>query len=482
MKIVLFALNGSYTHTSLALRCLRPGLEKAGYSVKLIEGNLRDRTSLLLHELYSEYADIYGFSCYIWNITEMLSIATDLKSLLPNTKIVLGGPEVSYGTERFTTLPFVDAVVRGEGENILPDVCSELICGNAKKVYDGVKADVMHDEGILYRNSDFDNAPENPMLYYESSRGCPYACTYCLSSAETGIRAKTVEQTLSDLTEFEKLPCDCKIIKFVDRTFNFDPVRAGKIWSAIASDTYTKKYHFEICASLLTEENFEVLREMPKGKIQLEVGLQSTNPETLGEVSRHLDVKRTLDACRKILNFGNIHLHLDLIAGLPYEDILSFKRSFDEAYGCCHKLQLGFLKLLYGTKMRERSEEYGMRYMKSPPYTVLETKWITYNEMHLLERISFLLERFYESGNFDLCLAYAMKREKSPFDFYSELDNFISETDGREIQKISQPDAYKLLFSFVSGRMPKGEAEHFSFLMHEDFSRRETRKPPKMKL
>ncbi|MBR4296148.1 MAG: DUF4080 domain-containing protein [Clostridia bacterium] len=480
MKIVLFALNGSYSHTNLAIRCLRPALEREGYEVLLIESNLRDRKNSILNNLYKQKADIYSFSCYIWNIKEMLELACDLQSLLPDSRIIFGGPEASYDTERFSNIDYIDAIICGEGEEAVAEICN--------KIRDGIKFEkVIHKsdrlkalpEGILYREEDFAGHGRGTIVYYESSRGCPYSCAYCLSSAERGVWAKTVEETLSDLKDFESLDADFMIIKFVDRTFNFDIERANAIWQAIAGEEYTKKYHFEICASLLNDESFEIFSTMPKGKIQLEVGLQSTNADTLSAVARHLDVSKTLENCMRIKEMGNIHLHLDLIAGLPYEDFSSFRRSFDAAYRCCDKLQLGFLKLLHGTAIRERVEDYGYKYTKEPPYTVLESCWISYDEMNTLEKISFLLERYHESGNFDKCLEFVLEKEKSPFDFYLGLNDLIERNDGREIQKISQADAYSLLFAYASTRLSDVEKNEFSTLMHEDFKSREVRKPPK---
>ncbi len=479
MKIVLFALCGSYSHTALSIRCLRPSLVKAGFDVVLLEGNLRDRSSYLLHSLYSQRADVYGFSCYIWNIDEMLSLAKNLHSLLPECKIVFGGPEVSYDAERFTELDFVDSVVCGAGECVFPEICRSIAEGKPiEKLYKAEKAALT--DGILYDERELIGKGKS-ILYYESSRGCPFSCAYCLSSAERGVSAKSAEQTLTELLDFEWLGDDFKIIKFIDRTFNFDIARANAIWRALLDGKYTKKYHFEVCASLLNEESFDIFSKMPDGKIQFEIGLQSTNEKTLLEIARHLDVAKTLENCRRIKNMENIHLHLDLIAGLPYEDMDTFRCSFDAAYPACHKLQLGFLKLLHGTSLRNDAEKYGYKYLSGAPYTVLCNDYISYEEMHTLEKISYLLERYHESGNFDKCLGFVLGKVNSPFDFYMGLSRFIEENDGREIQKISQADAFSLLYGYVLGLLNEDEAEEFSNLMHEDFAGREVRKMPGMK-
>ncbi len=477
MKVVLFGLNGSYSHTCLAIRCLRAPLEKAGYDVKLCEYNLRDMNSAILSHLVAEKADIYGFSCYIWNIASMLDIAADLKSLCPKVKIIFGGPEVSFACDRFD-FDFIDYIIRGEGEDAIVKICDAVKNGtHIERIVDGGVPALMNDEGILYRENDFENGA---MLYYESSRGCPYKCSYCLSSAYEGVRFKSAEQTIADLKEFEKPAAKIKIIKFVDRTFNFNIKRANEIWRALLSEEFTKNYHFEVCADLLNDESFEIFGQMPKGKIQLEVGLQSTNSKTLETVSRHLDAEKIIAACAKIKALGNIHVHLDLIAGLPYEDMASFKRSFDEAYFACDMLQLGFLKLLYGTEMRNKADEYGFVASKKAPYTVLKTNWMSFEELSTLAQLADIMDRYREGGGFEASLEYALSGVASPFDFYLGLHDFIAEHDGRSIRKISQNDAYALLYRYIAIVYPEKEAD-FSRLLHEDYARKQVRKPPRFK-
>lgn len=477
MKVVLFGLNGSYSHTCLALRCLRAPLLRAGYEVVVCEYNLRDMNAAILSRLFCERADVYSFSCYIWNIASMLDIAADLKALLPQSKIVFGGPEVSFACERFE-FDFIDHIIRGEGEDAIVELCDAIKREEAhERVIEGGAPEVMADEGILYREGDFESGT---MLYYESSRGCPYKCAYCLSSACDGVRAKSLEQTLLDLSEFEKLDSRIKIIKFVDRTFNYDIKRANGIWRALLSESFTKNYHFEICANLLNEESFSIFSQMPKGKIQLEIGLQSTNDKTLESISRHLDASRILSAARRIKELGNIHVHLDLIAGLPYEDMESFKRSFDMAYHACDMLQLGFLKLLYGTRLREDAEKYGYVASKKAPYTVLKSNWMSFEEMSLLQEVADILDRYREGGGFERSLEYALSDVPSPFDFYLGLRAYIKERDGRSIRKISQNDAYALLYQYISLNYPEKE-EEFSRLMHEDYAKKQVRKPPRFK-
>ncbi len=480
MKILLFALNGSFTHTNLAIRCLRSPLEQEGFEVQLLERNLRDRTAHVLKDILDANADVVGFSAYIWNIRSMLDLARNVKALRPQCHILFGGPEVSYDTERFTDQDhdFIDAIICGPGEQVFPQICQEIQHGKTiPKIWQGTTLSDFSKQsaGILYREGDF---PDGSMLYYESSRGCPFSCAYCLSSATKGVQAKSVEQTLKELMEFEHLPAHIRIIKFVDRTFNFDIHRANAIWRGLLDETYTRHYHFEICASLLNEESFEILHRFPKGKIQLEIGLQSTYEPTLQAVSRHIDPRLVLDKVRRIHEMENIHVHLDLIAGLPYEGYERFAQSFDQAYPCCDLLQLGFLKLLHGTELRHRAGEYGYCYMHEPPYTVLQSNWLSYEELSMLSAVAEILERYRESGKFDRCLTIALQHTDSPFRFYEGLCRYIAEHDGRHIQKISQPDAYRLLYEYVLtifGGEPKG----FSDAMHLDYYDGEIRKAPK---
>lgn len=476
MKIVLFAWNGSWVHTSLSIRCLREPLESAGFEVILVENTLRDRTSHILERLYELQADVYGFSCYIWNIEEMLTLSRDLHALLPHTKIVLGGPELSFATERFDGMPWIDVIVCGEGEAAMTALCKKFRDGEA---YDRIcmaspSEQVMQIEGVLYREGEGSGG----ILYYESSRGCPFRCAYCLSSATKGLRQKTVEQTLADLLEFEEIHADCKVIKFVDRTFNADIRRANAIWRALLDEKFSKHYHFEVCASLLDEESFAILSAFPKGKIQLEFGLQSTHLPTLEAVSRHIRPEEILKNVKRIHDVGNIHVHLDLIAGLPFESYERFGRSFDEAYGCCDLLQVGFLKLLHGTALRENMDAYGYVAQSKAPYTVLESKWITYSEMQKLSHMAETLERYRESGRFVHALWYLQERIPSQFAFWMGLTEYLRVQDERPLQKISQPDAYRYFLQFASHFDEKIDESALKEMLCADFLQSEHKNPP----
>ncbi len=475
MKISLCAINGSWGHTNLAVRCLRPPLERAGFAVVLQEHTLRDRTAHILEALYREQADVYGFSCYIWNLEEMIELSHALHGILPNSKIVFGGPEASYATERFEAMDWIDAIVCGEGEEAFVRLCSKIRDGEPfPRVIEGEQPGGMEDAGILYR----DGEGSGGILYYESSRGCPYSCAYCLSSATRGVRMKSVEQTLQDLQAFETLDANCRIIKFVDRTFNANVERANEIWSALLEARFTKHYHFEICASLLNEESFSILSRFPKGKIQLEIGLQSTHLPTLEAAARHLSPHKVIEAARRIHDMGNIHVHLDLIAGLPYESYERFARSFDDAYGNCDLLQLGFLKLLHGTPLREKAEEYGYRFLLKPPYTVLQSNWISYAELQRLSHIAEAMERYLESGRFVHTLWYLTPLMSSPFRFWEGLSVFLEDRDPRPLQRISQPDAFRYLKEYAQRSVSSVDGAYLCKMLCVDFSTHENKNPP----
>lgn len=475
MKITLFALNGTWAHSALGVRCLASALTQAGYTPSVIEGNLQDRTLTLLSTLYREQADLYGFSCYIWNVESMLELARSLKALRPDCRILLGGPEVSFDSERFLSLPFIDHVIAGEGEVAIVELANALARGEqVPPLLVGTPDPHFIHSGIHYSEND----PVPALVYYESARGCPFSCAFCLSSATHGVRAKSAERTLADLAELEKLEGRFTV-KLVDRTFNFDIDRAKAIWRGLLSPSYTKCYHFEIAAHLLDEESFEILSRFPGGKLRLEIGLQSTNEHTLAAVARHTDAAAVLAAAARLVREGGAHVHLDLIAGLPHEDLSSFARSFDAAYPCCHVLQLGFLKFLHGTALRERAAEFGAVYEQKAPYTVLKTDCLSFEDVLRLHAVSELMERLRDSGRFTTSLPLILSYLPSPFAFFDELSAYLRDATGKVLQKISQRDLFSLVSAFARQKLHKDCHEALSFALRADFSAVEARRPPK---
>ena len=455
MRVALVTLNASYAHTAPALRCLGASLIQHGHEVISIERTLKDKHLSVLASLIEADAEVYGFSTYIWNLTEHLALAARLKAVRPEVTIIFGGPEVSYEEESFFKQhPCVDLIQAGEGEEALPALVAELEAQGrdaviaAGRIRRGEAYEGFWEAGVSY-SSDTDR----PMVYYESSRGCPYACSYCLSAAETGVRAKPVSRVLQELKVFETMPA-VKIVKFVDRTFNFDRHRACAIWEGLLKEEYTKTYHFEIAAEWIDEDTLAVLSRFPRGKVQLEAGVQSTNPITLAAIHRSREVQRTLAWLKRLRDLGTIHIHADLIAGLPHENIERFAVSFDETYPVCDQLQLGFLKLLKGTPLHREAASFGIVASPEPPYEVLRTDDLSFADLLRLHRIEGVLERFGNSGHFDYTLASIWAKGISPFSFFDGLARVIGDGEG-----LSQLRAIEHLKTYCLSLLDAAEAE-----------------------
>jgi len=429
MKVVLFALNSSYIHTNLAVRCLQDVLRKNNIESVIVEKNLKDSHNNVLYELYNHKADMYGFSAYIWNINELLNFASELKSLLPNCIIFFGGPEVSFEDyDFFKAHNYVDYIICGEGESVIADFCTSPFNYN-KIIHSSQYADFTS-PNIFYSNF---NTPRN-IVYYESSRGCPYGCSYCISSTTHGIRSKSVETVIHDLQKFE----NCNVIKFIDRTFNYDIERAKKIWRELQKDIYDKKYHFEVCLNLLDDQCFELFSP----KFQFEIGIQSTNPETLKAINRKSD---NLENLKRLKSMDNIHIHADLIVGLPFETYEIFKKSFNDVFGHCDVLQIGFLKLLKGTEIRKNAAKYNYVYSQTAPYTVLANDFLTYDEIYKLQKFETVLNRFFNSKKFSHIIDYLIPKFESPFAFFEGLAEHLP-----DISNLSQIKAYELFYSYAA--------------------------------
>lgn len=440
MKILLVSFNAKFIHSSLALRLIRDYCNDYKEHMEILELTINHQMGAILKEIYVKQPDVLGLSCYIWNMDLVEELVPLIKKVLPDTKIVLGGPEVSYNSESlFDKMP-IDVVIENEGEETWYDYASYLIEGVGD--LESIKGIVYRDkEGKVQRNMarplmDMAKLPfvyddltglEHKIMYYEASRGCPFNCQYCLSSIEKGVRFMPLERVLSEIQYF--LDNRVKQVKFVDRTFNTHKYYARSIWQYIIEhDNGYTNFHFEIAAELLTDECLELLKDARPGLIQFEIGVQSSNLEVLTAIDRKMPFEDIREISLKIKKLGNIHQHLDLIAGLPFEDYASFRQSFNDVISLRpEQFQLGFLKLLKGSGLRKKAEEYGIIYHQKAPYEVLYTKHISFAELLRLHGIEELVERYYNSERFSRSLEYLYTLCTSPFDFYEAFNDFWEE-------------------------------------------------------
>ena len=441
MKILLVAINAKYIHSNLAIYSLKAAAGEYRDSIALAEYTINHQRDVILEDIYKHRAQVVCFSCYIWNITYVESIAREFHKLCPEVPIWAGGPEVSFEVEPFLRQhPCFKGVVIGEGETTFWELCRYYqeegrhlsdIPGLAYREGDGTirftgPREITDMSGIPFcydKMSDFTNR----IVYYESSRGCPFSCSYCLSSVDKALRFRDIDLVKKELLFFiqQKVPQ----VKFVDRTFNCNHGHAMEIWRFIKEqDLGVTNFHFEISADLITREELEVLNGMRPGLVQLEIGVQSTNEVTIHEIHRNMKLERVKEVVRAIRQGGNIHQHLDLIAGLPYEDFKSFRNSFDEIYALWpNQLQLGFLKVLKGSYMYDHREEYGILFHSDPPYEVIQTNWLSYDELIRIKRVEEMLEVYYNSGQFQVTMKLISAMASSPFDFFLQLGEFYEE-------------------------------------------------------
>ena len=475
MKIVLTAINAKFIHSNLAVRYLRSFTRELNYTCVIKEFSINDRRENMLEEIIKEKPDMVGFSCYIWNIDYCTSLAELIKLINPNIKIFYGGPEVSYDCSQFLKYNPGDYVISGEGEATYYDLLNfeiqnskgagysgklEEIKGlcfnkNGKIVFNG-KRKAMDLNDIIFPYSRNDNL-DNKIVYYEASRGCPFSCKYCLSSTTEGVRFLNVERVKSELKFL--IDKGIKLIKFVDRTFNCNYKFAIDIWKFIISQDTDATFHFEISADILTDEEIEVLNSAPKGRIQLEVGVQTTNWEVLKNINRKVKFSDIEDKVKRIQKYHNINQHLDLIVGLPGEDFTSFKNSFNNVYYIYpEKIQVGFLKLLKGSSMRYEAEKWGIVYSPFPPYEILKNDFISYMEILSLKRVDEVVDKYYNSGKFNNILKYFLNKFGTPFDFYYELGKFFYDK-GYLNRNISAIQYYKVFLEFNSEHLEQDNTE-----------------------
>ena len=498
MKCLLAALNAKYIHSNPGIYSLKAyamgRLEqdsaclKREISVELGEYTINNQMGDILKDIYLRKPDIIGFSCYIWNITWVMELVRDLPSVLPEAEIWLGGPEVSYdAADILEREPNVTGIMMGEGEETFLEVLKHYAEGRWDFfTIDGVACRNEKREVVsrpLKKAADMSAIPfpyedlhdfEHKIVYYESSRGCPFSCSYCLSSLDKSVRFRNLELVKRELDFF--LEHRVPQVKFVDRTFNCSKKHTMEVWRHITEhDNGVTNFHFEISADLLDEEELELMAQMRPGLIQLEIGVQSTNPDTIREIRRKTDLNRLKSVVERIHGFGNIHCHLDLIAGLPYEGYESFRNSFNEVYGMKpDQLQLGFLKVLKGSYMAENAEAYGLVYSAKPPYEVLGTKWLDYESLLKLNGVEEMVEVYENSGQFTVTMKELVKEFDTPFDLFSELAEYYEAHTLTGVSH-SRMARYEILDGFVAEHIPD-KLELYRRLMVYDLYLRENLK------
>lgn len=475
-QVVLAAVNAKYIHSNLAVYSLKDYAGQAGLPVQIREYTINQPMGEILKDLYKSRPGLLCFSCYIWNKSLIDELAGEIRKLLPDIWIWVGGPEVTYcAREYLDTHPAVDGIMRGEGEETFLKLAECYLQGKDVDSLLQIPGFSMRRGNTVCETGDrelldMDRLPfpyggldsfSNRIIYYESSRGCPFSCSYCLSSIDKRIRFRSLELVKKELQFF--IDQEVPQVKFVDRTFNCNRERALEIWKFLAEqDRGITNFHFEIVADLLGGEEIACMRAMRPGLIQLEIGIQSVNPRTLREIRRNMDFPKLKACVEKIRQGGNIHQHLDLIAGLPYEDYESFSRSFDSVYAMRpQQLQLGFLKILKGSRMEAEALKYGCVHMDREPYEVLKTKWLSYDEILSLKQVESMVEIYYNSGQFLHTLALLEPLFPSFFALYETLGAFY-ERKGYSRISHSRLRRYEILREFAgeqAGDMEPGEKE-----------------------
>lgn len=438
--VILASLSAKFIHSSLALRYLTRFQDNGRrHRLKTMEFTINQRLDFIADELFRQQPDVILFSCYIWNVEMLRALCPLLKKILPDCLLGFGGPEVSYESEAFLRdNPAVDLIMRGEGELVFSQLLDHWDEGQPATLED-IRGLTFRKDGQVVSTppqepldlallpfpyeDDFGDV-ENQIIYYESQRGCPYSCGYCLSSIEKGVRFVPLEKVLPDLQKF--LDHRVRQVKFIDRTFNCKKSHAMAIWRYLRDhDNGVTNFHFEITADLLDQETIAFLRTVRKGLFQFEIGVQSTNPQTIAAINRNVDFAKLSGIVRQIKAGGNIHQHLDLIAGLPYEDYTSFGRSFDDVYALQpEQLQLGFLKVLKGSMIYQRQREFAIVYHDTAPYEVLTTHKLPYGDTLRLKYVEEMVELYYNSGKFLHTLAYLVPLYARPFVFFEQLSQY----------------------------------------------------------
>ena len=457
MKILLTALNSKFVHSNLAVRYLKAFTKDMNYECEIREFSINDREEKILEEIIKERPNIVAFSTYIWNIEMIKRLSNLIKLVDESIEIVYGGPEVSYDSQNILKELNGEYIIEGEGEKTYREFV-EYKLGERdiksirglyykvdEEVYSNGKRPLMNMNEIVFPYEENENL-DNKIVYYEASRGCPFNCKYCLSSTVHGVRFLDVDRVKKELQYF--IDKEVRLVKFVDRTFNCNHKFTMAIWEFLINQDTKTQFHFEISADILKESELELLRKAPKDRFQFEVGVQTTNDDVLNKINRFVNFSDIKEKVDELLKIRNIKQHLDLIAGLPGEDYNSFKKSFNDVYSIApEEIQLGFLKLLRGSSMREEAEEYGMKYSPYPPYEILKTKDISYEELLKLKKVEEMVDKYYNSQKFNNIIKYLVNKFETPFDFYYELGTYFDKK-GYFNRNIGNSEYYRVFLDF----------------------------------
>ncbi|MBI6086894.1 DUF4080 domain-containing protein [Clostridium perfringens] len=457
MKILLTAINSKYIHSNLAVRYLKAFTKDLDFQGDIKEFSINDRVENILEGIIEEKPDVVAFSCYIWNMEFVNRLAELIKLVDPNIEILYGGPEVSYEGKEFLENHEGEYVIVGEGEKTFREfVLYKLGEGKIEdikglnykrdgKVFENPKRPEMDMNELVFPYT-YEEDINNKIVYYEASRGCPFKCKYCLSSVMHGVRFLDVERVKKELKYF--MERGLKLVKFVDRTFNCNREYTVELLKYLSEQDTETRFHFEVAADLLTEEQIEILNNAPKGRFQLEVGVQTTNNEVLHNINRYITYENIKEKVLKVAVGKNVMQHLDLIAGLPGEDLESFKKSFNDVHAIRpDEIQLGFLKLLKGSSMREEAEKWGIVYSPYAPYEIIRSKDISYEELLLLKKVEAMVDKYYNSCKFNNVIKFFLNIYEKPFDFYYDLAMFFEEK-GNFKRSIGNVEYYKILLDF----------------------------------
>ena len=488
MKIVLTAINAKYIHSNLAVYSLRAYAKPYKEEIEIAEYTINQQIDDILRDLYKKKPDVLCFSCYIWNLNYVEELIREVKKIFPALPIWVGGPEVSYDVKDvLERLPELKGVMFGEGEETFLELM-EYYHGQRESLSDILGLAYRDENGVIVQNAwrktiDLSTVPfvyqdmedfKNKIIYYETSRGCPFSCSYCLSSVDKCLRFRDLELVKKELQFFidEEVPQ----VKFVDRTFNCKHSHAMEIWRFLMEhDKGITNFHFEVAADLLNEEELQLISQMRPGLIQLEIGVQSTNEQTIKEIKRTMKFSEVAKIVERINQGGNVHQHLDLIAGLPYEDLETFKKSFDDVYRLRpEQLQLGFLKVLKGSYMEEQKQAYGLVYRSRPPYEVLHTNWLSYDDVLTLKSVEEMVEVYYNSGQFSYTLKMLEKEFDSAFELFLALGKYY-ENHELHLMNHSRITRYEILLSFIES-LHTGKEQLYRELLTFDLYLRENMK------